>query len=92
MNEKWLAERESHVMLRICREYLEMPGLRLTDAQARRLFGLGEEACRRLLDKLVARGFLTRQRSGMYIRLSEGPANLGSLFHPHVEENPRQIA
>ena len=59
---------------RICGEFLEMPGLRLTCAQAQRLFGLNEETCRRVLDALVADTFLARSASGMYVRLSSGPA------------------
>ena len=43
---------------RIRGEYLEMPGLTLTIAQAARLWGLDSDLCRDLLDRLVTDGFL----------------------------------
>jgi hypothetical protein len=33
------------MLRRICGEYVEMPGLRLSRKQAQRLWGIGEEAC-----------------------------------------------
>lgn len=59
---------------RICGEFLEMPGLRLTCAQAQRLFGLNDDTCRGILEALVANRFLARSAGGMYVRLSSGPA------------------
>jgi hypothetical protein len=55
-------------------EFLEMPGLRLTRAQAQRLWGLDEPTCGRLLEFLVNAGFLWRTADGMYARLTDGPA------------------
>ena len=47
------------VIRRVQGEYIEMPGLRLTSAQAQRLWGLDRVACDALLDALVdAKGFL----------------------------------
>ena len=43
---------------RICAEYQEMPGLRLTVSQAARLFNLELTQCARLLDALVEKGLL----------------------------------
>ena len=43
---------------RIRAEFLEMPGLRLTVAQASRLWGLDEGACRHVIDVLVGSSFL----------------------------------
>jgi hypothetical protein len=60
------------VMLRIYSEFLEMPCLRLTAAQAQRLFGLGAQPCARMLDDLVARRFLARRPDGLYVRSTEG--------------------
>jgi hypothetical protein len=54
---------------RIQGEFLEMPGLRLTDAQARRLWGLDAATCSALLDALVATGFLFRARDGAVMRV-----------------------
>ena len=41
------------VLRRVRGEYLEMPGLRLTTAQAQRLWGLERSDCDRLLTALV---------------------------------------
>ena len=49
-------------------EYLEMPGLRLTDAQAGRLWGLDTTTCQRLLRTLLDAQFLTRTPDGRYRR------------------------
>jgi hypothetical protein len=58
---------------RLCRirgEYLEMPGLRLTSAQAQRLLGLDQESCWQLLESLTREGFLYRHADGTYTRQS----------------------
>jgi hypothetical protein len=54
---------------RIRGEFLEMPGLKLTTAQACRLWNLKEERCREALDTLIAEGFLLRTPSGAFIAL-----------------------
>jgi len=46
-----------------------MPGLRLTEAQARRLWGLDAAACRALLGELVDAKFLFRTRDGAFMRV-----------------------
>jgi DNA-binding IclR family transcriptional regulator len=48
-------------------EYLEMPGLQLTQPQVRRLWGLEEETCHAILDQLVAIGFLRRTARDLYV-------------------------
>jgi hypothetical protein len=53
---------------RIQREYDEMPGLALTKAQARRLWGLDGKTCRLALTALVERRFLRRTMTGRYVR------------------------
>lgn len=53
-------------------EFLEMPGLRLTFQQARRLWGLDEETCASLLDTLVVSGFLVRGDDEQYVRAFDG--------------------
>lgn len=53
---------------RIRAEYLEMPGLQLTLAQARRLWGLDEPTSMALLAALVDARFLRRTRTGMFVR------------------------
>jgi hypothetical protein len=68
------------LLQRVCGEFLEMPGLRLTSQQARRLFGLDEPTCREVLDFLVDARFLARpERDGAYSRLTDGPAQLPRL-------------
>jgi hypothetical protein len=63
------------LLQRICGEFLEMPGLRLTSPQARRLWGLDEPTCREVLDFLVDARFLARpDRDGAYSRLTDGSA------------------
>jgi hypothetical protein len=57
------------VVRRIRGEFLEMPGLRLTPQQARRLWRLDETACDAVLGALVDARFLARTRDGAFIRL-----------------------
>jgi hypothetical protein len=49
-------------------EYLEMPGLRLTVAQAARLWHLRTDECEQTLAEMVAEGFLRRSPSGQFSR------------------------
>src|SRR5947207_3038277 len=54
---------------RVQGEFLEMPGLRLTPAQARRLWGLDAQVCEALLGALVDAKFLFRTRDGAFMRV-----------------------
>jgi hypothetical protein len=67
--------RASEEMLRrVQGEYLEMPGLRLTEPQARRLWGLDAASCDALLHALVDSKFLFRTRDGAFMRVDHaGP-------------------
>ena len=56
------------VLRRVKGEYLEMPGLRLTIAQAQRLWGLDRSVCDSLLGALVDSKFLFRTRDGAFVR------------------------
>ncbi len=58
------------LLQRVRGEYLEMPGLRLTAEQARRLWALDQRTCHTLLDMLVEARFLARSRDGKYFRVS----------------------
>ena len=58
----------SDVLRRVQGEYIEMPGLRLTTAQAQRLWGLDRAACDALLGALVDAKFLFRTRDGAFVR------------------------
>ena len=57
------------VLQRIQGEFVEMPGLRLTAAQAQRLWGLERDVCDALLGALVDAKFLTQTREGAFVRL-----------------------
>jgi len=56
---------------RVFGEFVEMPGLRLTLPQAKRLWDLDEQTCVRVLDRLVEFGLLCRTVCG-YGRASDG--------------------
>lgn len=60
------------ILCRVRGEYLEMPGLRLTQKQAQRLLGLDEATCAELLEFLVESKFLDRSGSDSYVRRSAG--------------------
>ena len=55
---------------RIRAEYIEQPGLRLTEAQASRLWRLDEQQCRHALSELTGADFLKRSEDGRYARPS----------------------
>ncbi len=69
------------VVRRVQGEFLEMPGLRLTEAQARRLWGLDAAACRALLGELVDAKFLFRTRDGAFMRV-EHAATIKAALKP----------
>jgi DNA-binding IclR family transcriptional regulator len=56
---------------RIRGEYREMPGLKLTTAQAARLWHVDGATVERLLDTLVEDGLLRRTPGGAYLVRSE---------------------
>lgn len=60
----------SPTIRRIQCEYEEMPGLKLTETQARRLWALDGDTCRLVLATLLERRFLKRTATGMYVRAS----------------------
>lgn len=68
------ANRIQNALTQIQMEYLEMPDLKLTAHQARRLFGLPVELCEPALEALVLAGFLSRTRDGAFLRPSQGGA------------------
>ena len=57
---------------RVQGEYLEMPGLRLTSAQAARLWAMDRQTSERILDALTQVGFLSRNLGGAYVLASNG--------------------
>jgi hypothetical protein len=60
--------RVDQMLQRIQGEFVEMPGLRLTAAQAQRLWGLDAEVCNALLGALVDARFLSQTREGAFVR------------------------
>ena len=70
---------------RVQGEFLEMPGLRLTEPQARRLWGLDAAMCGALLGALVDAKFLFRTRDGAFMRVEHALPAKASL-------KPRTIA
>ena len=61
----------SDILRRVQSEFLEMPGLRLTEQQARRLWGLAPLDCYAVLSALVDAGFLFRTRDGSFMRIEQ---------------------
>jgi hypothetical protein len=64
-----MAPATEDVLRRVQGEFLEMPGLRLTEAQARKLWGLDASSCAALLGALVDAKFLFRTRDGAFMRV-----------------------
>ena len=56
------------VVRRVRGEFLEMPGLRLTAQQARRMWRLDETACDAVLGALVDARVLAKTRDGAFMR------------------------
>jgi hypothetical protein len=59
------------IVRRVREEFREMPGLRLTPAQATRLWGLERETCHRVIDALVAASFLRWTANGVVTRADQ---------------------
>ena len=56
------------VVRRVREEFMEMPGLRLTPAQATRLWGLEHALCNQVIETLVATAFLRWTPAGLVTR------------------------
>lgn len=69
---------------RVQGEFIEMPGLCLTQLQACRLWGLDRDTCGQLLSGLVDAKFLTRTRDGAFVQLDRtqraSAVNAADLF------------
>ena len=68
------------VLRRVQGEFLEMPGLRLTQPQARRLWGLDAAMCDALLSALVDANFLFRTRDGAFMRVEHAAPVKASMW------------
>jgi hypothetical protein len=51
---------------RIEAQFKDLPGMRLTEAQVRRLCNVSDEACEAALETMVERGKLARDPGGRY--------------------------
>lgn len=76
-----LTRTHDEVLRRVQGEFLEMPGLRLTERQARRLWGLDAASCEALLGALVDAKFLFKTRDGAFMRV-EHAAPVKAPFKP----------
>lgn len=65
---------KEQLLARIRAEFLDMPGLHLTLAQARRLWSVDEATCHAALDELVRTKFLTHRTNGSFCRTAATPA------------------
>lgn len=61
---------------RIRADYIEMPGMRLTPGQVRRLSGVDTAVCGLVLEELVRTKFLQTGPDGRYARVTDGPSAL----------------
>ncbi len=72
------------LLTRVRGEFLEMPGLRLTQAQAQRLWGLDPQTCASVLKSLTEDKFLCQRSDGTYCRLPDTARVPSGLRHsPH---------
>jgi hypothetical protein len=60
-------------------EYAEMPGLRLTFSQTRRMWNLTDDVCVRALATLTASGYLERRKDGSYIRAGSSTSGVDRI-------------
>ncbi len=67
------------VLKRVQGEFLEMPGLRLTGAQACRLWGLDATVCDAVLAALVDAKFLVKTRDGAFVKSEHAVSAKASL-------------
>jgi hypothetical protein len=83
------ARATAETLQRVRGEFLEMPGLCLTLAQARRLWGLDAPSCDALLSALVDAKFLFRTHDGAFMRFEHAALTPSSL---HVRYTRAAIA
>jgi hypothetical protein len=57
----------SDILRRVRAEFSEMPGLKLTTAQAQRLWAIDPPTCERVINSLTESGFLVRTRDGAVV-------------------------
>jgi hypothetical protein len=67
------------LLRRVQGEFLEMPGLRLTETQAGRLWGMDAATCSAVLSALIDARFLFRTRDGAFMRIEHATPVKASL-------------
>ena len=76
---------EEQLIDRICREYIALPGLRLTPPQVERIWGISPATCDALLRRLTDSSFLVHRADGTYVRADMArslPTSGQDLFAP----------
>lgn len=68
LNERRDVAARNALLQRVRSEFLEMPALSLTLAQASRLFGIRSEVCSRIFAQLTKEGLLKPLSDGRYAR------------------------
>jgi hypothetical protein len=68
MGEGLVVMSREEILRRIRDEFIEMPGLCLTHAQAQRLWGLDAQTCASLMSSLTQDHFLSLRKDGSYGR------------------------
>lgn len=68
---RWAFDESADMLHRIRAEFREMPGLKLTIAQASRLWQLDPRSSKAFLDTLVVDGMLRRNADGTYLVTSD---------------------
>jgi hypothetical protein len=71
LTERLVIVSKDEMLRRIQCDYLEMPDLRLSRAQAQRVWQLDEGTCTQLLDSLAENGLLQRGHDGTYALLAD---------------------
>jgi len=73
---------------RIRSEYLEMPGMRLTAEQVKRLCGVDALTCEHVLDDLARAKFLQRHADGSYARITGTTTRAPLRMAAAISRNP----
>lgn len=60
--------RLKEALARVQHLFMEIPGVKLTTADAARLSGLDRQVCRELLHNLLETGFLEQRLGGIFVR------------------------
>jgi hypothetical protein len=68
------------LVARVRGEYREMPGLRLTRAEASRFWQVDETTCDAIVRALVNEGFLRRTVAGRFVAAASGEATAKADF------------